>query len=401
MKPRVHRRGHALIHLFAVGFLGLALAPQTFSKEKDSGAKWKIKMRELETALIEITVDTSSDQKFNSPKYFSRIESASKKLASLAHDLVQKETTPPDADPSLSMFGALFASETQRAYKELKRGNRPYARSILRSVSGYCFACHTRNSTGPNFTAGAFDKAAESLNTLEKAQLWAATRQFDKALDGFESIIADSGMAKTRLLDWESSVRQGLAIAVRVKNDPERAMRIVDRVIAAPTAPYFLKEHAVQWKQSIQVWKEEHPRRPTTEEGLHAEIGRLIAQAQSMQKFPADKAADIIYLRASSVIHELLQAYPAGKHSTEAFLMAGITYEALRDLNILDLHEFYYEACIRRAPQTEISRNCFHRYEETMYEGFTGSGGTSLPDDVKAKLAELDKLSKTNTQKPN
>jgi hypothetical protein len=53
------------------------------------------------------------------------------------------------------------------------------------------------------------------------------------------------------------------------------------------------------------------------------------------------------------------------------------------------LHEFYYEACVRKAPKKPIAQSCYSRYEESIYAEYSGSGGTFLPDDVQAKLTEL------------
>jgi hypothetical protein len=54
----------------------------------------------------------------------------------------------------------------------------------------------------------------------------------------------------------------------------------------------------------------------------------------------------------------------------------------------------YYETCIRRAPHTGISEKCFQRYEANVYFGYTGSGGTSIPEDIAAVMKELKDLSK-------
>ena len=66
-------------------------------------------------------------------------------------------------------------------------------------------------------------------------------------------------------------------------------------------------------------------------------------------------------------------------------------------LRVSSLHELYYEACVRRAPHTTTSAECFRRFEESIYFGYSGSGGVSLPDDVRKNLAELRDLSAPET----
>ncbi len=63
-----------------------------------------------------------------------------------------------------------------------------------------------------------------------------------------------------------------------------------------------------------------------------------------------------------------------------------------RNLELLKLHPLYFEACVRRDPHSTTARSCFQRYEEAVYAGFTGSGGTNIPADITVKLAGLRKL---------
>jgi hypothetical protein len=75
--------------------------------------------------------------------------------------------------------------------------------------------------------------------------------------------------------------------------------------------------------------------------------------------------------------------------------MAGMCYDVLRSFHIGEIHEIYYERCVQDNPHTPLSEACFHRYEQAVYEGFTGSGGARLPDDLKDKLRFLEDLSHT------
>jgi len=353
--------------------------------------QWSQKMQELYKTLVEITTDTSSDQRFNAPENKSRIEKNVKKLADRAHEMSTKGISP-DADPTIKMLSGLFQEETKQAYWALKSGNRSYARGILNQVSSYCIACHTRNDSGPSFSSLPFEPAAKNLTSIEQGRFYAATRQYDKALDVFQKVVDDAAAPIERPLEWEQAVRLGLAVSIRVKKDPDQARALVERVIGSKKAPFFLKQDALKWKESILKWKEEIPRRALTEEGLHMEAIQLVAQAREFQKYPMDHAADVLYLRASAVIHELLQKFPDGRYAQDGLLMAGMCYDVLRPLSLDAIHEIYYEACIKKAPHTPTAELCYRRYEQSTYEGYTGSAGTFLPDDMRQKLQRLESL---------
>jgi hypothetical protein len=305
----------------------------------------------------------------------------------------------PDADPSITIFGSLFAEEAKYAVRILKSGHEEYARSLLRSIPGYCISCHTRTPSGPSFSSLPLNPASDALTPVEKGEFFAASRQYDRATAEFDRELADEKAPKAEPVEWSHAIKYSLAIAVRVKKDPAAAEKIVDRILAATEAPFYLKQDAAKWKESIRDWRNEPRRSATSEEGLYSEAVRLLTQAHEFQRYPADHAADVLYLRASSAVHELLQAAPRGRYAGEAYLMAGLCYDVLRSFNVGELHEIYYEACIRNNPHSTLSETCFKRLEESAYEGFTGSGGTHLPEDLKEKLRTLEELSRVQAPK--
>ncbi len=380
------------------------------SAQQGSEKTWNKKMQNLYQTLTSLMTDISSDQKFNTPANFKRIEENTKTFAELAHDISGitrdgktasgEKIEAPDSDPSIPMIAALFSDDTKRAYEALKSGHRDYARSILRTVTGYCVGCHSRNNKGPDFAKLSEKPEVKALTKLEHAEFFAATRQHDKAVSEFESIIADTNTIQNRPLEWEKAIRYALAISVRVKKDPDLALKIVNKILEPKDAPTFIRDYATIWKTSIQDWLKESSRKLMTEEGLYAESMRLIAKAKDTQRYPADRSADIYFLRVSSLIHDMLHISPDGPNSANGLLLLGISYEALRDLNLWSLHEFFYEACVRKAPHTDTARTCYKHYEQSMYQGYSGSGGFAIPKDVKMKLKELEGIASNETKKP-
>jgi hypothetical protein len=359
-----------------------------------NGSKdWAASMKGLEKALQELLLDLNNDKRFSSTKNFGRIEKNAEKFAKLAHELKVTNADSPDADPTIQIIAGQFSDEAKEAYKLLASGHRDYAREKLRSMTGYCMACHTRNSNGPSFQGIIAAPAVQSLRGLERADFFTSTRHFDRALDEYEKLLSEPANVEHRVFDWEKAIRAGLAISVRVKKDPERSLSIIDRVLAAPKAPFFLREQAIEWKKSLNAWKAEGRVTPQTEEGYYAHAIKLLGDARALQKYPADRSADVLYLRASSAVHDLLSFAPNGKYATDALYLAGLCYEVLHDLNLWDQHEFYYLACIKRSPHTEIARQCFKHYEQSVFFGYTGSGGTHIPSDVGMRLKYLELLS--------
>lgn len=354
---------------------------------------WPGKMQKLESALQELLIDLSSDQRFRAKENFQKIEEHAQTFASLAHAVKTSTGEAPDADASIAILSDQFASASNQALRALKSGQREYARTLLRTMTGYCISCHTRNATGPSFQAASAAPLLKSLKDVERADYYAAIRQFDQALSEYERIASIPRKAESYSPEWERAVRSGLAIAIRVKKDPDRALRLVDRVLLSPTAPLYLKTQANQWKVNLSTWKLTPPPKLASDEDRFKYAITLLAAAKSQQAYPADRSADVLYLRASAIVHDLLSASPNGPYAADALFLAGISYEVLRDSTPWDIQDFYYLACIAKAPHTERARQCFTRYEQSVYFGYTGSGGIQLPSDTLKQLKELDRLS--------
>ncbi|MCM0606277.1 MAG: hypothetical protein KA715_09315 [Xanthomonadaceae bacterium] len=356
--------------------------------------KWSTKMREIEKVLGSLLLDLNSDERYNNPKNFKKIERSAQQLADHAHDLSSKKMVFPDGDPTLPWIAGQFSSEADFAVKSMKWGNRAYSRDVLKSVTRFCVACHTRNSDGPSLVSLTAPSGFESLRTLERGNFYTAIRQFDRALDEYQKLISEPRATENYLYDWEKAARSSLALVIRVKKNPDRALVIVEKVLANTKAPFFFKEQALQWKESLKSWKNEPSEKPMTEEGYFALAIKLMSQAKEIQKYPYDRSADVLYLRASAVLHDLLALYPKSLRSAEALYFLGLCYEVLRDVNLNEGNEFYYLACIHNSPHSDRSRECFKHYEQSVYLGFSGSGGTDIPNEVRKKLNELDALSK-------
>lgn len=380
--------------------LGAVIAGSVHAK---GGPQWSSQMKKLSQLLSEILVDASSAERFAAPKNSKRIESNAKKLSELAHEI--KEVTQgagkeaaPDNDLSMGLISGLFKRETTRAYQEFKRGNKGYARTVLRSIPSYCIGCHTRSEAGPKFGDLISDSMVKDLKPFEKAEVFASANQYDKALKYFGEVIKNGSVAKERQVEWERAARYAVAIAVRVKNDPEKAMVFVKDVLETKSAPRFFKDDATIWKTSIENWEKERPKIPTSEHGLFAEGQRLMGLAVQTQKYPADRAGEVLYLRATQIFHDLLKRFPRTSKTPEALYMLGVAYRALQDLHLWSLSDLYFEACIRKAPHTPVSSECYRQFEESMFIGYSGSGGVSIPNDVKAKLTELESLSEGHVE---
>ncbi len=364
---------------------------------------WASKMQALSKTFSEMMPDLVSSASPDA-KARKRLTEGAKLLSTLSHEIkatADGKTTAsaPDADPSLALLSSLFERESQSAYRSLKNGNVEYGKASLRAVTSYCISCHTRTDQGPQFPALPLNPKIAHLSKMELAQLYSATRQFDKALEEFEAVISDKALAAKRQLEWGRAVRHAFTIAIRVQQDPDRALKILKSIDSLPSIPPLFKDFVTSWRASLIAWKNEGRKNLTSETALFEESVRLAKLAEASQKYPMDHSADVLYLRVSLAAHELLSKYPNGKHLSETLLLLGNAYDLLDDHLISPLPEMYYETCIRRSPHSPTAEKCYQRYEANMYFGYSGSSGTSIPEDIASVMKELKTLAGPTSSK--
>jgi hypothetical protein len=116
-------------------------------------------------------------------------------------------------------------------------------------------------------------------------------------------------------------------------------------------------------------------------------------EAQSQQGTPSDASTDILYLRATATIHELLAKSPPPDMKAQALAWLGLAYEALRDLDVWSLYLLYDEACVEAAPHSVVAGECFTRLERGLLEEHSGNSGMALPPEMQKRVDRLRRLS--------
>jgi len=347
-------------------------------------------MQQAFNALMNLQPYLVSSEKFKDPKSKAAILKDLETMSKLKHMFPKKmEEEEPGAKAIVGLFGE-YLKDVQNRYKS---GDFEYARNRMRTTSGFCFGCHTRLTAQTNFTDFSRKVENSDLTPFQRAEIFAATRQFDKALALYSQVLAKTPKDELGMIEVTRGLRHALSISVRVKKNPEQTMKLLDSVTGRKDLPEFVQSMVMIWKKDVKAWMEEKEgSEQRTGEELVAKAKLMIERASSLQAFPADEYGDISYLRASTYLHEALDNNPKGKWRGEALYYLGLCYYSLQDPMLWDLENLYYEACIKEFPKSDISKKCYRKYADKIYLGYTGSGGTNIPEDELTKLKELRKL---------
>ncbi len=368
--------------------LGIAMIPTlVIAAEKPVGS-WQAKMSELSGALSStipyLYPDPGQDPKGLTAKV--------KNLYDITKDLdgaLTHSASVPDQDPALPYIAGLFRQDIERAYTSLQEGHADYAKGVIRSSVSYCIACHTRTQSGLEFPLlKAFEQPLKRASWIEKIEFQAASRQFDQVLSEVMAKLKSPGLVGISSLDLERGARIALSVAVRVKQDPDRAIFLAKAVSESPSANLSMKEAAKEWQKDIREWQSERAKKLNSDRAMIEQTKLLLKRGQTATSSTGGHS-DVRYLRASVIMHDFLRQYPNSSFTPEALYLTGLTYDALRDIGLWSMHEMYFLACIDKAPHTQLSAQCFKEYEQSITLGYTGSRGTNIPAAVRKYLASV------------
>lgn len=376
------------ISLFFAIFFAVSGCQSTKSTQAGKSASWPKKMQGLSDELVNLAPFVYSRQEFRDPKNFKKIKKAMGSFASSIHDIPEKQGEKiVGKDPIVDLSLKRLREDVQLASKSFDRGDIRFSRDLLRGSINHCFRCHTRTNIGPEYINNRLDLSNFRIDASEKADLYVATRQYDKALEILNSDISSVVNFHDYPFEQERALKRYLAIMVRVKKDPGATIDTIDRFLRRENIPYYLAENARSWKQSLYDWVGEKKKK--SKRSTYSEAMRLMKVAKKKQDFSSHEAANVEYLRATSLLHDSLAGLSEKKKRAEVYNLLGDSYSVLEDLGFWSLPEVYYEACVRDYPGTKLSKTCYKSFERSVVWGFSGSAGVFIPKEERKRLAEL------------
>jgi hypothetical protein len=311
----------------------------------------------------------------------------------------------PDADPTIP----LLLGELSRTLDDVARARPERLPATTLALASTCVACHTRGAAGVRH-AGAVVGADDDLAGLAadvRADVLVAARRFDAAAAAYRAVVFDEDFAAAEPWRWERAVRRGLALAVRVDDDPAVARALAARALATPSAE-VLWPAAETWLAHIDEWRRERgeaaspPSSSLSSSSLAplAQARRLVARAEAHPRLLGDAAHEVLWLRATAALHRALAGSASsppvvGPERAEALALLGLAYERLPELDVWGVFQLYDAACVEAAPHTPLARGCFQRFERAARESWSGNSGAPLPADVQATVDRLRALARS------
>jgi len=361
----------------------LAAAVARASSDDAASREPRATMGEIFRALAEVLPASLDEGRFADPAQREAILSALTKLAAAGSKL---EAHGRSRDAGFGFLSRSLARDTEEIRRRYADGRSEEARFLLHEITQDCVACHSRLPSQRDASLGRRLMSEERVAALpldERARLEFATRQFERAQETNEALLASPDYTASDL-DLTGVLDEYLELCLRVRRDFERPARTLERFAARADVPERLRVRVGRWVASLrEIASRKRAATPL------AEANALLAVAQGRARFPDERDALVYDLAASGELHRFTDVTAPGPDVALAFFQLGEIESRVGRSFWLSQTEVYLETSIRMAPGAPFAPQALAQLREFLVSGYTGSGGRQVPADVQMRLAEL------------
>lgn len=294
-------------------------------------------------------------------------------------------------DPALSVNVKLLKSHLDRTEQYFKEGNKRFSLYMLQSSLQMCVSCHTRGTSAQEFSLPE-NKAWDAKPPSDQIGFLLATRQFTKARDKGRAFVAGYPDNKIGVFELRKVLSALAVLYARVNPRPEEAAEYFGNLSARKDFPLYLQKDMKAWSADFSAWAKDKKPWPKTEAALVAAARKLL-RADDLNTFGVDERTfHVRRLRASALLHKALESPSPSPAKGEALLLLGQIYHGLGNHLFFQLDELYLQACIQDNPKTKLAQQCYLSLEEYVHDGYTGSGGTNIPEAEEVELIRYKRM---------
>ena len=253
----------------------------------------------------------------------------------------------------------------------------------MQTLTETCVACHSRlpGSSAPRSEAFLRDVEVEELPIAMRAKLAYATRQFDRAMELYEQVF-EARSLPARQIDLGGHLDDYLDLALRVKQDPQRAADTLARFERRSDLNDALRQEVEAWQQTLAQLAAE----PAPDDPIARASALVLAQGSGIE---SDRHRLVEHLQASGLLHRALEGELTRPQRAQAYYLLGLIETRIGRTYWLSQAEAYLETAIRLAPGKPVAQDAYLLLDEFLVAGWSGSGGTHVPPDIQAKLDHL------------
>ena len=369
--------------LAALLLTGLIIAPFSLLAENKDPAT-KEAMGKVYASLSKVLPLSLSQADFTAAGNEKLILEQLKNLSASSKDL---ERHGQAKNRNFQFLSKSLARDLETIRFQFQRGQKEQARLRFYGVTDTCIACHSRLPASQDFTGAKelFRTAAvEKMEQPEKIQLLTATRQFEAAMEVYETMFSDPKITADDLVDWDPFTSY-LILTTRVKRDPARAIRGLKLAKKKGVFPKYAAAELDSWIRSLKNL----PKQDAKSDKL-LQARKILDRGKRLNEYPTDRTGLVDFVYVSGLLLEYIEEAGHGDEDlAEAFYLLGLSDAVISRSYWIPQTDFFLETAVRMSPKSKTGKMALEALEDNAVIEFGGTQGLYLPPEFEETLREL------------
>jgi hypothetical protein len=384
----------------------LLLILTTSSMAQTKPQNTKQVMNEVFNSFVKLIPYMNNEMKFQDPNSSGIIIS---NLTNISNAFKNSEHIKTFQTPGFQPSYDVVKDHLQHTIEAFNTNNKLFARTRLKATASLCISCHTQLSGGKRgfitsvnaVGRGSFD------NDFEYAEFLYITRNFNKSVRYYDRAIAKrvetneelkkinkktGGVDSEGYLDKSigQSLKRILTTYTKVSFRPDKAISLLSKYENDPKISKMLRDDVKEWLKQLKVWKDSKMVYSLNKESdLRAFINKYLSPLGEENQTVEDGSQDVTMLVASGFLTKFLGQRPKSDLVPEILYWLSIADRNLDFNFFFSLSDVYLKECITRYPKSSFAPKCYKEYEQNVIFGYSGSGGTNVPEEEKKELKRL------------
>lgn len=289
---------------------------------------------------------------------------------------------------------SLISENLQEGLNAFNKNKKPYAYWLLNETVTLCMECHARlpQSVSSSFQNGELtvDKS-KFKNPYDIGIAYMIVRRYVDAKEQFTRTIQDNLIKK----DYSKIIlplQQIMLIDLKIQQDPKGMLTLVDDYLAKKNLSYDVNRELEGWKKSLKIWKDEKAVSGgiKSEQQLKQFLKSRLEPLSEKNSFADEYKVDL--LLASGLISNYFFENQETPSAPELSYWLGWIEKRLKKENFISSGDHFLKQCILKYSKHPVAVKCLNEYKESLEFDFTGSSGTSIPEEIQTELNKFDKL---------
>ena len=271
----------------------------------------------------------------------------------------------------------------------VKENNYNFAQKRLKAMTSLCISCHSQLSEASSKNSFGKEVSLTDRNAFESDYAFAnylyLVRKFGDSEIYFRKA-AEEALAKSQLSILLDSLRKLLSLYTKVEFDYKKASSFIGSFKDDKRLPLLAKNSLLEWGKSLETFEKLKTNSKSSPKEF---IEKYLAPLEQSKLGQSETNHDVRYLVGAGVLTKFATSNPKSKLMPEILYWLAVADKNLSHNYFFSLSDLYLKDCVTSYSKSPFARKCYELYEENVQFGYSGSGGTDIPDGEKRELQRL------------